>query len=171
MAKSNFQLPLQDVDDATDLLAVLVQELEDTMVEADDSAENEDTDDNKLDCEDDDEDGLDNGHNGMLEEEVAELEESIVPVWLMLTKVNQIKLSLILSKNGKASSSHKHNQEFILPQWLEKLEDLGLKVHIMPWDVSTCWNSTFNMLNFTLDYCVAIDGITSNQDQSCCYIT
>ena len=34
----------------------------------------------------------------------------------------------------------------------------------MPRDVSTRWNSTFDMLNFALDYRVAINGITSNRD-------
>jgi hypothetical protein len=34
----------------------------------------------------------------------------------------------------------------------------------MPRDVSTRWNSTFDMLNFALDYRVPIDEITSNRD-------
>jgi hypothetical protein len=34
----------------------------------------------------------------------------------------------------------------------------------MPRDVSTRWNSTFDMLNFAIDYRVAIDEITSNRD-------
>ena len=58
----------------------------------------------------------------------------------------------------------KNSSTIILPQWLAKLKDLGLKVHMMPCDVSTCWNSTFNMLNFTLDYRVPIDEFTSNCD-------
>ena len=34
----------------------------------------------------------------------------------------------------------------------------------MPQDVSTRWNSTFDMLDFALDYRVAINSISSNQD-------
>jgi hypothetical protein len=75
-----------DVNDAMDVLAALAQELEDTVVEADDSAADDDTDDDELNREDDDEDGLGNGCDGMSEEEVAELEESLVPVWLMLIR-------------------------------------------------------------------------------------
>lgn len=35
---------------------------------------------------------------------------------------------------------------------------------MMPRDVSTRWNSTFDMLNFALDYRVPIDEITSTRD-------
>ena len=58
----------------------------------------------------------------------------------------------------------KNSSTIILPQWLAKLKDLGLKVRMMPCDVSTRWNSTFDMLNFTLDYRVPIDEIISNHD-------
>jgi hypothetical protein len=58
----------------------------------------------------------------------------------------------------------KNSSTIILPQWLAKLEELGLKVRMMPRDVSTRWNSTFDMLDFALDYRVPIDEITSNRD-------
>jgi hypothetical protein len=35
---------------------------------------------------------------------------------------------------------------------------------MMPRDVSTRWNSTFDMLDFSLTYRMAIDEITSNRD-------
>ena len=35
-------------------------------------------------------------------------------------------------------------------------------------DVSTCWNSTFDMLNFAIDYHIAIDTVTSNCDLNFC---
>lgn len=37
---------------------------------------------------------------------------------------------------------------------------------MMPRDVAIRWNSTFDMLNFALDYRVPIDEITSNRDLS-----
>ncbi|KAF8150996.1 hypothetical protein B0H34DRAFT_665474, partial [Crassisporium funariophilum] len=62
----------------------------------------------------------------------------------------------------------KNSSTIILPQWLKRLEDLGLKACMMPRDVSTLWNSMFDMLNLALNYHVAIDGITSNQDLNLC---
>ena len=35
---------------------------------------------------------------------------------------------------------------------------------MMPRDVSTRWNSTYNMLDFALQYRVAIDSITGDRD-------
>jgi len=58
----------------------------------------------------------------------------------------------------------KNSSTIILPQWYAKLEELGLKLHIMPCDVLTRWNSTFNMLDFALTYHMAIDEIMSNWD-------
>lgn len=58
----------------------------------------------------------------------------------------------------------KNSSTIILPQWLAKVEELGLRVRMMPRDVSTQWNSTFDMLNFAINYCAAIDAITSNCD-------
>ena len=60
----------------------------------------------------------------------------------------------------------KNSSTIILPQWLAKLKDLGLKVRMMPRNVSTCWNSTFDMLNFALDYRVPIDENTSNRQSN-----
>ena len=45
----------------------------------------------------DDEDGLGDQRDGMSEEEVDELDNTVVPVQLMLTKVSHFKLSLVLS--------------------------------------------------------------------------
>ena len=58
----------------------------------------------------------------------------------------------------------KNSSTILLPQWTAKLEELGLKVRMMPRDVSTRWNSTFDMLNFAIDYRPAIDSMTSNRD-------
>jgi hypothetical protein len=35
---------------------------------------------------------------------------------------------------------------------------------MMPQDISTCWNSTFNMLDFTIQYCMAINTMTTACD-------
>ena len=34
----------------------------------------------------------------------------------------------------------------------------------MLWDVLTCWNLTYDMLKFILDYCIVLDVITGKRD-------
>ena len=156
-----------DFDDATDALAALALELEDNEAAADDSDEEGD-DDDEMGGEDDNEDGLGDERDGMSDAEVAELEESLVPIRLMLAKASRFKLSQNLSNSVEQlralANAIKNSSTIILPQWLEKLEDLHLRVRMMPRDVSTRWNSTFDMLNFALDYRLAIDSITSNRE-------
>ena len=60
----------------------------------------------------------------------------------------------------------------LLPRWKEILEELAtiaintkkkpLSVCIMPRDVSTHWNSTYDMLKFACSYHEAIDRITGD---------
>ena len=44
------------------------------------------------------------------------------------------------------------------------LDENGLAKHVMPCNVLTRWNSTYDMLNFALNYRVALDLITANHD-------
>jgi len=81
-----------DLNVASDALASLALELEDSEVPGDDVDEDDNNDDEGGgdDGEDDNDEGLRDERDGMSEEDVAELEESIVPVRLMLTKVKMI---------------------------------------------------------------------------------
>lgn len=56
-----------------------------------------------------------------------------------------------------------HSTTILLPVWKESLEELDLAVKIMPRDVATRWNSTFNMLKFSLEYRKAIEALTSER--------
>ena len=47
-----------------------------------------------------------------------------------------------------------------LPRWFRILEELSLKPCMMPRDVRTCWNTTYDMLQFTYEYKDAINKIT-----------
>ncbi len=78
-----------DLNEAFDALALLAEELEDSGIPADNEAEDNETEDNG-DGADDDDDGLGDERGGMSEEDVAELEQSLIPVRLMLTKVDDI---------------------------------------------------------------------------------
>ena len=79
--------------DANNVLAALARELEleDDVVDTGDGADDDNEDEER---EDDDEDGLGDGRDGMSEEEVDELDDTLVPVRLMLTKVSYFKLTL-----------------------------------------------------------------------------
>ena len=51
----------------------------------------------------------------------------------------------------------------ILPHWYEVLDELELDARMMPQDVSTRWNSMFDMLKFSIEYRRAIDAITAER--------
>jgi hypothetical protein len=57
-----------------------------------------------------------------------------------------------------------HSTTKLLPAWHDYLEEFELQDCIMPCDVSTRWNSTFDMLNFAIDYRKAINAISSDRD-------
>ena len=70
----------------------------------------------------------------------------------------------------KLAYAIKRSTTILLPRWKEILEELAaaaattekkpLSVRIMPRDVSTRWNSTYEMLKFAYLYREAIDKIT-----------
>jgi hypothetical protein len=71
---------LPGLNHVLEALAALTQELEDSVAQVDDDiGEGDEIDDN--------EDGLGHERDGMSPEEVAELDESLAPIRLMLTKV------------------------------------------------------------------------------------
>ena len=74
------------------------------------------------------------------------------------------KLSLKNMQLQKMAYAIKNSSAIILPRWFAVLEDLSLSACMMPHDVSTQWNSTFNMLDFAVNYHAALDTITSERD-------
>jgi hypothetical protein len=55
-----------------------------------------------------------------------------------------------------------HLTTILLPAWKAALEDLELALKIMPHDVSTQWNSTYDMLCFAVEHHRAIKSVTSD---------
>ncbi|KAF8436869.1 hypothetical protein L210DRAFT_3356704, partial [Boletus edulis BED1] len=45
-----------------------------------------------------------------------------------------------------------HSTTILLPAWIANLEEFGMAVKMILHDVVTCWNSTFDMANFALEY-------------------
>ena len=64
----------------------------------------------------------------------------------------------------KTAFAIKNSSTLILPRWTKILEELELNDRMMPRDVSTRWNSTFDMLKFAIEYRLAIDTITAERD-------
>ena len=64
----------------------------------------------------------------------------------------------------KVAFAIKNSTTIILPQWFAILQDLELAERMIPHDVTTRWNSTFDMLNFAVKHIAAINAITSNRD-------
>ncbi|GLB45805.1 hypothetical protein LshimejAT787_3000140 [Lyophyllum shimeji] len=85
------------------------------------------------------------------DEERKTLETSIRPVKLVLAKLRKIAFKII------------HSSTLLGPAWKRCLEDLDMSVRLMPRDVTTRWNSTFDMLSFAVDYRKAIDELTGDR--------
>ena len=50
----------------------------------------------------------------------------------------------------------------ILPQWFAILQDLKVAKCMIPHNVRTQWNSTFDMLNFAVEHITEINTITGD---------
>ena len=72
-------------------------------------------------------------------------------------------------KLRKLAFAIKNSTTLLLPRWTQLLQDLAkeasdpLPIRMMPRDVATRWNSTYDMLVFALEYRVAIDSITGDR--------
>ncbi|KAI6098562.1 hypothetical protein F5141DRAFT_1010720, partial [Pisolithus sp. B1] len=53
-----------------------------------------------------------------------------------------------------------HSTMILLPTWHATCKETRKKVKQIPCDVLTHWNSTFNMINFILEYQEPVDAIT-----------
>ncbi|KIJ95065.1 hypothetical protein K443DRAFT_77205, partial [Laccaria amethystina LaAM-08-1] len=91
---------------------------------------------------------IDEVSNKMTDEERLVLAANIRPVSCVLVKLRKLAFALVNSTT------------LLLPAWKSCLQDLELVIRIMPRDVATHWNSTYDMLNFAVDYRKAIEHIT-----------
>ncbi|KAE9386884.1 hypothetical protein BT96DRAFT_769541, partial [Gymnopus androsaceus JB14] len=70
----------------------------------------------------------------MTDIEQEEWNEAIQPLQSALVKCHRISFKIINSLT------------VLLPRWRETVASTGFKDCILPCDVATCWNSTYNML-------------------------
>ena len=97
-------------------------------------------------------------------DEKAELDASILPVRMLIVKVGS-SASQTRSRCDRAVTRQLRKLAFkiinsttaILPAWKALLAALKLKELLMPRDVTTRWNSTFDMLDFAVNHRKALD--------------
>lgn len=68
------------------------------------------------------------------------------------------------SQLRKLAYAVKNSTTIVLPRWFQILEELRLTLRMIPRNVSTRWNSTYDMLTFILEHKSAITRLTSEQE-------
>ncbi|KAF7790256.1 hypothetical protein EIP86_001208 [Pleurotus ostreatoroseus] len=83
---------------------------------------------------------------------------------LVNLKKEVLSAKLLLAKLRKLAHTVINSTTIYLPNWYMILSDLNLAHKSIPRNVRTRWNSTYWMLVFCLEYCAAIDRMTSAKD-------
>jgi hypothetical protein len=102
-------------------------------------------------------------------DEIEDFRENIVPVRLALAKVQSLSsesnsyLLPLVDQIRKLSYKIIHSTTLLLPEWKRILADLKETVSMLPRDVSTRWNSTFDMLDAAIEKRKAIDELTGEK--------
>ena len=168
------------LDKAFDALGPLADELES---ESDDDEAGSD---NKHKAEDKNgeiEDGTFDGREGMSGDEERDLEKTVKPVKRVLVKVCYYFVDSLsktfkyfLCQLRKATYAIKRSTTKILPEWFAILNRMAkaskergkapLSSRMMPRDVETHWNYTYEMLSFAHTYQSAYIEITADQDMN-----
>jgi hypothetical protein len=89
-------------------------------------------------------------------------------VWKHFSQANLCPICLLLLKLRKLMYKIIHSTTIILPVWRQVLRQLNLDERIMPCDVTTQWNSTFDMLDFAIVYRATIDKLTGDWSMELC---
>jgi hypothetical protein len=126
-------------------------------VELFDEDEDEDEDDEGDDVpssEEEEQDDVDDGIDEMeqlTDEEKQTLIEDTKEVCGMVSKLCNLTFAII------------HSSTLSLPAWKRCCKRLKIRACLIPRDVITCWNSTYDMLLFCLKYKEPIDAITADK--------
>ena len=106
----------------------------------------------------DDVDGLVDKVAKLSNDEQERLSESIRPVKLTLVKVKfnstyRLSTSNMALQICKIAYKIIHSTTILLPAWKDLLgSELKMSIRNIPHDMATRWNSTFDMLDFALEY-------------------
>jgi hypothetical protein len=129
-------------------------------------------------CEDeaenpDNDDGWIDERDEMEDPNIEDLEDKIQPVHFLLTKVGEcyaIQYLLICphAQIHKLAFAIKNSSTIALPQWFHILDDLSLHKRVIPRDVRTRWNATYDMLEEAYKLKAAVNKITEMRDMKLC---
>ncbi|KAG0707643.1 hypothetical protein DFH29DRAFT_783596, partial [Suillus ampliporus] len=71
-----------------------------------------------------------------------------------------------LPKLHKIAFKMVHSSTILLPAWKLLLQEQKRTVRIMPCDIVTRWNSTFDMLRFAIEYWPALEEMTAKREHN-----
>ncbi|EIW54546.1 uncharacterized protein TRAVEDRAFT_132641 [Trametes versicolor FP-101664 SS1] len=100
----------------------------------------------------DDEDGWVDEIAAMTDAKRLQFQERMRPVRMTLTKIRRLAFKIVNSST------------ILLPAWKKRVAEAGLPERVMPRDVSTHWNSTYDMLIFAIKYCVVVDTVCADRE-------
>ncbi|KIK25276.1 hypothetical protein PISMIDRAFT_50784, partial [Pisolithus microcarpus 441] len=53
-----------------------------------------------------------------------------------------------------------HSMTILLPTWDTTCKEVGMGMRCILWDVLACWNSTFDMVSFIIEYSTPVEVLT-----------
>ncbi|EIW56576.1 uncharacterized protein TRAVEDRAFT_78090, partial [Trametes versicolor FP-101664 SS1] len=140
------------VDDDVRELLELAKEIEEQVKEARLGGEEEGEADELDDELDDDDESWVDEVKSLTGDERKEFEKEVRPVKMVLVKIRRLAFKIV------------HLTTKILPAWHDILEQKGLPSRLIPRDVKTRWNSTFDMLNVAIEYQGALDDLCAARE-------
>ncbi|KAH9848486.1 hypothetical protein C2E23DRAFT_739549, partial [Lenzites betulinus] len=148
--KGHDDLESADVDERK--LLEFAKQLEDELDDARrDAGEEVVRENGREDEEDDDESWVDEVAS-LSPEEQEEFNKEVRPVKLVLLKIRRLAFKIV------------HSTTVILPAWRDILKEKSLPDRLIPRDVKTRWNSTYDMLNVAVQYRPAVDALCNNRE-------
>ncbi|KAJ2982172.1 hypothetical protein NUW54_g10786 [Trametes sanguinea] len=88
----------------------------------------------------------------MTDEERAEFQQKVRPVRLCLTKIRKFASKVVNSST------------ILLPAYKKRVAELKMPDRVIPHDVATRWNSTYDMLTAALEYRKVVDAMCADRE-------
>ena len=157
-----------DKDNEGGLEFLSLEDCKDDIKDEDEDEDDADDEGPRVDCEDGDEE--EDLFDALDEEEHKKLEEDTLAVRSTLNKVCTFflliscRFTYVYSvKIRKISFTIIHSTTIALPAWRKACTARKLPILLIPCDVKTCWNLTYDMVKIAYKFCPAIDHITANK--------